>query len=236
MSNPAIELEHVCFKIGVFEMSDFSLSISQGEYFVLTGPNGSGKTLLIKLIAGLYRPLAGRVRLSGRDVTPTPPWNRNIGYVPQDGLLFRNRTVRGNIRFAMEVRRITSKRIEQSVDRVAHLLKIAHLLDRSVNGLSGGECQKTALARALVFEPRVLLLDEPVSAIDEDSRDGLCHDLRRIQRALGIAVLHVSHNRREIDLVADRIGILECGRIARVDARESPGANPPSEAAGESRE
>jgi len=107
--------------------------------------------------------------------------------------------------------------VVERVDRVAELLNITHLMDRPVTGLSGGERQRVALARALAFEPRVLLLDEPVSAIDENSRDELCRELRRIQRALGITVLHVAHAQREIDLVADRCGRIEAGRMQRVD-------------------
>jgi len=224
VSDNEIQLENICFCIGSFEMQDLSLDIRKGEYFVITGHNGSGKTLLIKLITGLYRPEGGTVRLAGEIVNGIPPWRRNIGYVPQEGLLFPDRSVRGNIRFGQEVRRADEGRITESVDRVAVLLNIVHLLGRPVTGLSGGERQRVALARALAFDPRVLLLDEPVSAIDEDSRDELCSELRRIQRSLGITVLHVAHAQREIHLVADRIGRIKSGRIQSVDV---PGCDEP---------
>lgn len=212
-----VGLENISFSIGSFEMKDLSLDVRKGEYFVLTGHNGSGKTIIIKIITGLYRPDSGIVRLGGEIVNDIPPWKRNIGYVPQEGLLFFNRSVRDNIRFGLEVRKVDESSVVERVDRVAQLLNITHLMERPVAGLSGGERQRVALARALAFEPRMLLLDEPVSAIDENSRDELCRELRRIQRALGITVLHVAHAQREIDLVADRCGRIEAGRMQRVN-------------------
>lgn len=205
MSVNAIEVERIGFCIGRFNLADFSLEVRKGEYAVLTGMNGSGKTILIKLIAGLFRPDSGLIRLAGERVNDVSPWKRNIGYVPQEGLLFPVRSVRENIRFGLEVRRLAHSRIQERVAHVAQLLKVVHLLDRPVHGLSGGERQRVALARALAFEPDVLLLDEPVSAIDEGSRDELCGELKRIQSALGITVLHVAHSQREIELVADRV-------------------------------
>lgn len=205
MSVNAIEIERIEFCIGSFKLADFSMEVRKGEYSVLTGNNGSGKTILIKLIAGLYRPDGGTIRLAGENVNDMPPWKRNIGYVPQEGLLFPVRSVRENIRFGLEVRRLGESRIGESVDRAARLLNVVHLLDRPVLGLSGGERQRVALARALAFEPGILLLDEPVSAIDEGSRDELCRELRRIRSELGITVLHVAHSQREIELVADRV-------------------------------
>jgi ABC-type sugar transport system ATPase subunit len=216
VSASEIELEQICFRIGNFEMMDLSLGINKGEYFVLTGHNGSGKTILIKIITGLYRPESGAVRLGGEVVNSVPPWKRNIGYVSQEGLLFPARSVVENIRFGQEVRHVDHRRIAESVNRVARLLNITHLLDRPVTGLSGGERQRVALARALAFDPRVLLLDEPVSAIDEESRDSLCNELRRIQRSLGITVLHVAHSQREIDLVADRVGQIKAGGLQKI--------------------
>lgn len=212
-----VGLENISFSIGSFKMQDLSLDIRKGEYFVVTGHNGSGKTIIIKIITGIYRPDSGVVRLGGEIMNDIPPWKRNIGYVPQEGLLFFNRSVRDNIRFGLEVRKVDESSVVERVDRVAELLNITHLMARPVTGLSGGERQRVALARALAFEPRVLLLDEPVSAIDENSRDELCRELRRIQRALGITVLHVAHAQREIDLVADRCGRIEAGRMQRVD-------------------
>lgn len=219
VAREAIGLESVTFRIGDFVLQDLSLSIREGEYFVLTGPNGSGKSITIKLIAGLLRPEAGEVRIDTQPVTQVPPWKRNIGYVPQDGVLFPNRTVRENIRFGLEIRRADAETLRREVARVVAMMGIGHLADRMPQGLSGGERQKASLARALAFRPSVLLLDEPVSAIDEEARDALCQDLRRIQRELSITTLHISHNRQETEFVADRVGVLSAGKLQGIKER-----------------
>jgi len=215
-----VELDRVTFRVGDFAMEDLALRVAGGEYFVITGPNGSGKTILVKLVAGLLCPEQGTVRIAGEPMNAIPPWRRQIGYVPQEGLLFPNRTVRENIEFGLEVRRIDGPARMEAVCRVAEVIGIGPLLGRSVDGLSGGERQRTALARALVLEPRVLLLDEPVSSIDEASRDSLCRELRRIQRTLGLTVIQVSHNAQEIGLVADRVGVMERGKVKSVTTQE----------------
>ncbi len=215
MSGPGIEIQKLCFRIGRFEMADVNLHVEEGEYFVLTGPNGAGKSILFKLLCGLYRPASGTIRINDREVHDLPPWKRRIGYVPQDGVLFPNRNVFDNIGFGLEVRRVGRAARRAAIERMADLLGIAHLQDRMPVGLSGGERQKVSLARALVLEPDILLLDEPVSAIDESTRDTVCRELREIQRTLGITTLHVSHNRLETQLVADRIGILRDGRLEK---------------------
>jgi len=211
-----IKLEGVSFGIGGFTIEDLSLSIRDGEYFVLTGPNGAGKTILIKLIAGLLRPADGEIKVRGAPITGLPPWERNIGYVPQDGVLFPNRSVCRNIRFGLEVRGQGKDQMRQAVERAADMLAIGHLLDRMPAGLSGGECQKVSLARALVLKPELLLLDEPLSAIDEDARDALCRELLAIQHETAITTIHVSHNRKEIELVADRAAVLKDGKITDI--------------------
>ena len=224
MVNPAgIQMDKLCFRIGDFAIEDLSLTIHPGEYFVLTGPNGSGKTLILRLIAGLYQPAAGDILFNGRSVIKLPPWQRELGYVPQDGVLFPNRSVRRNIAFGLEVRRLPKEHIKGKVQEMADLLKINPLLERLPDGLSGGERQKASLAQALVLGPAVLLLDEPVSAIAEDSRDALCRELRTIQQELQITVLHVAHNQHETKLVADRVGLLKEGRLHDIVDPESLG-------------
>ena len=185
---------------------------------VLTGPNGAGKTLLTKLICGLYRPAAGTIRIQDVDVTDQPPWLRPIGYVPQDGLLFPSRNVFDNLAFGLELHHVPRDERRRAVEGMAAFLGVSHLLGRSTVGLSGGERQKICLGRALVLKPKVLLLDEPVSAIDEASRDTLCRELRRIHQEIGITTLHISHNRHETALVADLVAELRDGRVARQPA------------------
>ena len=216
VTHNAVQLDRVTYSIGSFAMQELSLAVRGGEYFVLTGPNGAGKTMVIKLIAGLISPAAGSVLIHERPMNCTPPWERNIGYVPQYGVLFPNRSVRGNVAFGLEMRRKTKPAIDAAVDHSADMLGIGPLLDRPVGGLSGGERQKVCLARALAIEPSLLLLDEPLSAIDEDTRDSLCRELRDIQACLGITIIHVSHNRRETEMVADRICTLTAGRVAAI--------------------
>ena len=212
----AVRVANISFRIGDFELKDVSLDVAEGEYFVLTGPNGAGKTMLVRLIAGLEIPLSGEISIGDAEVTQSPPWERSIGYVPQDGALFPNRDVRRNISFGLEVRRLDAETVSRRTLEVAEQVGAGHLLDRAVDGLSGGERQKVCLARALVVEPKVLLLDEPVSAIDETERDRLCAELKAVQANTGVTTVHVSHSRREAELVADRIGALENG-VVRID-------------------
>jgi len=204
-----IEINNLSFKIGDFSIANYSLEIEKGEYFVLTGANGSGKTTLIKLIAGLYSPLSGLIKINNIDVENIPPWKRNIGYLPQEGLLFPNRTVKENIQFPLEMRKQTKTEIENSVGEIADMLELSELLNRKPQGLSGGEKQKACLARALVCKPDVLLLDEPVSAIDEKAKIIYCEKLKILQKKLKITTLHVSHNSIETKLLADKIGIMK---------------------------
>ena len=210
------QCERLSFNVGQFHMRSLSLGIEEGEYFVLTGPNGSGKTVLVKLIAGLLRPSSGDIRLAGKSIISTPPWKRHLGYVPQDGLLFPNRTVRQNIAFGLEVRRVNSKLRKARVERVSELVGVSHLLDRMPKGLSGGERQKVSLARALVLEPSVLLLDEPVSSVDEDARNILCTEIRSIQQRIGVTTIHISHNSQETQIVADRVGVMVNGTLRHI--------------------
>jgi len=216
-SHDGLCIRSLLVRVGDFELNLPELDIRRGEYFVLTGPNGAGKSVLIRTIAGLQQPVSGNILLEGEPIQDAPPWRRRIGYVPQEGVLFPNRSVRGNISFPLEVRSITRDEIERQVRWIAGLVGVTHLLERKVVGLSGGERQKVCLARALVFHPRLLLLDEPVSAIDEEARDPLCRQIRSLQRETGVTTIHVSHNRHESHLVGDRIGILRDGRLAGIE-------------------
>ena len=216
-----IRIDRLNFAVGSFALKDVSLHVRPGEYFVLLGPTGSGKTLLIECLCGLNRVHSGRIYIGGTDVTNLEPGSRGIGYVPQDYALFPHKTVRENIRFGLEVRRLTSRDMlgeaAPLTDKILmELVGVSHLAGRSTHKLSGGEKQRVALARALAIHPDVLVLDEPVSALDEQTRDGLCRQLKKLQRGSGTTTLHVCHNFAEMLSVADRVGIIRQGRILQV--------------------
>jgi ABC-type sugar transport system ATPase subunit len=214
MSDSAgLSVRDLRFSIGAFALSGLSLEVRSGEYFVLSGPNGAGKTVLMRLVCGILRPHAGEVLVAGERVTDTPPWKRGIGYVPQEGYLFPHLTVLRNAEFGPRMRGLPRDERRRRAEEALDMLGVAALAPRAVKGLSGGERQKVALARALAARPRLLLLDEPVSAIDEAARDTVCRELKALQRRLGITTVHVSHNSAETALVADRVGRIDAGRM-----------------------
>lgn len=211
-----IELESVSVSYGAFALRDVSLAVPTGRYAVLMGRTGSGKTTLLEVICGLRRPDAGRVRLAGHDVTRMRPAQRGVGYVPQDGALFPTMTVREHLAFAPTVHGWPTNRVLNQVERFAELLRIAHLLSRRPHGLSGGERQRVALGRALTVEPPVLLLDEPLSALDEPTREDMYTVLTEVRR-LGVTTLHVTHSQTEAERLADCVLHLSPHGVGRVD-------------------
>ena len=208
-----IELQKVSWKIDEFSLSGVDCVVGDGDYAVLMGPTGCGKTTVLEIICGLRRPTAGRVVVAGQDVPTRLPGDRHIGYVPQDGALFPTMTVREQIAFGLMVRRRPKDKIREVVSLLADDLGISGLLERDIKGLSGGERQRVALGRALAVEPRVLLLDEPISALDEDMRDEMMSLLKSIQQKHAVTVLHVTHSSREAERLADRVLQMEDGVI-----------------------
>lgn len=185
----------LCLGAGDFRLRDVNLQVAAGEYFVLLGPTGSGKSLLLKCLCGLVRAVSGTICVNGQDVTHLEPRRRRIGYVPQDCGLFPHMDVAHNIAFPLRARGRSLREALARVTPLAQALGIEPLLDRSPVGLSGGESQKVALARALASRPQLLLLDEPVSALDEPSRKEACSELRRVQEQFGIAHTRLSQRR-----------------------------------------
>jgi ABC-type sugar transport system ATPase subunit len=209
-----IEISGVTVEAGRFSLRQISFSVPSGRYGVLMGKTGCGKTTLLEAIIGLRRATAGSIRLNGREVARLKPALRGIGYVPQDGALFSTMTVRDHLAFALEIRHHAAREVNARVDEMADLLGIRPLLPRKPQGLSGGERQRVALGRALSFRPDVLLLDEPLSAVDEDTRKDMYDLLRRVQRETGVTALHVTHSMQEAEELADCIFELKDGAVS----------------------
>lgn len=212
-----IVVDRLRYAVGTFALQDISLEVPRGEYFVLLGPSGSGKTLLLESLCGLHRISAGRVLVDGNDVTRLEPRRRRIGYLPQDYALFPHLSVRANVAFGLHhplAARLGAARPQ--IDELLKLVDIELLARRKPRTLSGGEKQRVALARALAVQPLVLLLDEPVSALDEQMRDTLCRQIKDLQRRTGTTTIHVCHNFAEMLAVADRVGVIQGGRIIQV--------------------
>jgi len=206
-----ILIEGLVVRAGGFTLRVPRLEIGRGEYLVLLGPSGVGKTLLVETIAGLREPAEGRILIDGVDAARLPPEKRGVALVPQSYALFPHMSVRDNIAYGLRVRGVPRREAAERAERMAELLGISHLLDRSPSTLSGGERQRVALARALVVEPRLLLLDEPLSALDPGLRWSAVKLLQRLHGELGFTALHVTHSLAEALALADRIAYMEHG-------------------------
>jgi ABC-type sugar transport system ATPase subunit len=215
-----IHVRDLTLRVGAFALEGVSFRVATGRYAVLMGKTGSGKSTLLEAITGLKPLAAGRVELLDRDVTWLKPADRGIGYVPQDLALFPTMTVRQHLAFALTIRGWDRSAVERRVAELAELLGLGRLLERWPQGLSGGEAQRTALGRALSFRPRVLLLDEPLSALDEETREGMVELLRTVHRETGVTVLHVTHSLTEAKKLGDCILLLADGKIGEMTAKE----------------
>jgi len=215
-----IHIDKLSVRLGQFRLDDVSFDVAQGDYAVLMGRTGAGKTTIQECICGLRPVAGGRIVLADRDVTLLPPAQRDVGYVPQDGALFPTMTVREHLSFALEIRHWDIARRLRRVADLAELLGIGHLLDRRPRGLSGGEKQRVALGRALAFHPGILLLDEPLSALDEETRQQMYGLLTRVKQHTHVTTLHITHNREDADNLADCVLMLADGKVRRLDRRE----------------
>ncbi len=212
-----IELRRVSIVAGGFALSEIDFEVGRGEYAVIMGKTGSGKTTILEAICGLRQVTGGRVLLGGKDVTDQPPAARSIGFVPQDLALFPTLTVRGQLEFGPRRIGFSKARMLEKVDELSGLLGISDLLDRKVQALSGGEAQRVALGRALAAEPPVLLMDEPLSALDEWTRDEIYEVLRRVRQTLGVTTLHITHRRAEARALGTRWFVLQAGTLREVE-------------------
>ena len=215
-----VELRSIDKRLGTFALSDLNLQLSRGEYFVLLGPSGAGKTILLEIVAGLIYPDAGRILWNGTDITDSPPETRGFAVVYQDYALFPHITVVENITYGLRARGVARKEASRQARSLAEKLNITDLLDRRPDTLSGGEQQRVALARALVTAPRLLLLDEPLAALDTTMRQRLREELRQLHRETATTVVHVTHDPEEALYLGERVGVLLNGRIHQVGGPE----------------
>src|SRR5436305_53044 len=224
---PALRLQGVRKSYGqVVAVAGVDLTVEEGEFFTLLGPSGSGKTTLLRLIAGFERPDAGRIELAGRDVTSTPPHLRDTNTVFQDYALFPHMSVADNIGYGLRVKGVAKPARERSVQRALKMVRLEGLGRRRPNQLSGGQRQRVALARAVVNEPEVLLLDEPLGALDLKLRQEMQIELKQIQKEVGITFIYVTHDQEEALTMSDRVAVMSNGQIEQigspVDVYERP--------------
>jgi ABC-type sugar transport system ATPase subunit len=200
---------------GVAAVDGISLVLNDGEFIVLLGPSGCGKTTTLRCVAGLQQSTSGDIRFNGKSVTGLPPAKRNIGMVFQFVSLYPHLSVRENIAFPLRARGVPRSQVAAKVDRVVQVFAIGDILDRIVIGLPPGSRQKVALARAVVREPDVLLLDEPLSGVEEQYREEMRWELRQFQQELGVTTVHVTHDQREAMSLADRVVLMQSGKIVQ---------------------
>ena len=214
-----LEIIDLSKTFGTFEaVQDFNLSIDKGELVSFLGPSGCGKTTTLRVVAGFETPTTGSIKINGEDITNKPPNQRNVGMVFQAYALFPNMTVGGNIGFGMKIAKHPKEKIKERVDELLSLISMEGLADRYPFQLSGGQQQRVALARALALEPQVLLLDEPLSALDAKIRVSLRAEIRSIQQKLGITAIYVTHDQEEALSLSDRVVVMNKGVMEQVGA------------------
>ncbi len=216
-STPMIELRHVSKSFGaVTALDDVSLEIHDGEFFTLLGPSGSGKTTVLRVIAGLIHADAGDVLIAGQSMRNVPPYERELAVVFQSLALFPHMTVAENIAFSLRMRRRSKPEIAAMVRDVLELVQLPDIGARNIAELSGGQRQRVALARSLIYKPRLLLLDEPLSALDRRLREDMQLELTRLHRELGVTIVNVTHDQHEALFMSDRVALMNGGHVIQV--------------------
>jgi len=215
-----IKIVHLSIDLGEFQLKDVSLDCEQGDYVVIIGPTGSGKSVILETIAGFYKPDKGKIILEGKDITNVPPEQRNMSIVYQDYVLFPHMSVYDNIAYGLKKKISDKSFIEKEVKAIARLLKIEHLLHRLPTTLSGGEAQRTAIARALVVKPRLLLMDEPFSALDVKTKEELRQLVKTAIKEYQTTTIHVSHDLDDVWSLATKVVMMQRGKILQVGPPE----------------
>ncbi len=210
---PLLSIRNLSVRLGDFSLEKVSFDVTEGSYCCLLGASGAGKSVLLETVIGAFPPQEGRIFLRGRDVTVLPPEQRHLGIVYQDYMLFPHLKVYKNIAFGLQREKLSRNQIRERVESMARQLHIHHLLDRDVQTLSGGEQQRTALARALVTNPEILLLDEAFSALDVATRESMRRMLKDLVRDLGITVLHVTHDMEDVWALATHVAVIHEGKL-----------------------
>jgi ABC-type Fe3+/spermidine/putrescine transport system ATPase subunit len=217
-----LRLDHVNKRFGPTVTADeLSLEVNRGEFFSFLGPSGSGKSTILRMVAGLERPDSGRIEIDGRDMSATPPWSRNLGMMFQQYAIFPHMTVAENVGYGLKVRGVPVSDRETRVAEMLRLVGLAGMGAKNATLLSGGEQQRVALARALAPKPKMLLLDEPLSALDERIRRAMQVELKRVHAETGTTFLYVTHDQEEALTMSDRIAVVDRGRCAQCDEPET---------------
>ena len=220
---PAVELQGVVKRFGeeVIAVDNVNLTITDGEFFSLLGPSGCGKTTTLRMVAGLELPTAGSIRIHGEEMGLRPPNKRPVNTVFQSYALFPHMTVAANIGFGLEMRKVPKSERREQIDWAIDLVEMGNMAHRKPSQLSGGQQQRVALARALVNRPEVLLLDEPLGALDLKLRQQMQIELKNLQREVGITFVYVTHDQEEAVTMSDRIGVMHDGQLLQVDSPEA---------------
>ena len=205
----------------LYALDSIDLDVSSGEFLTLLGPSGSGKTTLLMAIAGFNRPDSGSIRFGDTEMILAPPHKRDVGMVFQNYALFPHMTVEENIGFPLKLRKIRSVECRQRVDEALSTVQLTDLGDRRIDQLSGGQKQRVALARAFVFSPRILLMDEPLSALDKKLREQMQIELKQLHRKLGVTTVYVTHDQREALTMSDRIAVINHGKFEQIETPQS---------------
>jgi molybdate transport system ATP-binding protein len=211
-----LEIENLSVNLGEFHLKNINLGINEGEYVVLIGPTGSGKSVLLETIIGFYSPDEGIIKLNGKIINDVSPEDRGIGIVYQDNILFPNMNVYENIEYGVK-KKFSKEKTDSKIREIAKKMKIDHILHREVTTLSGGETQRTSLARALIVEPKIILMDEPFSALDISTQEKLTSMIKSVVRDYKTTVLHVTHNFNDIWNLAEKVGVMKDGEIHQWD-------------------